>query len=449
MPPNEPPFTQVRARNNTALVGAQWWQKSLAASATPVARRELIMALGAFGLISGMGVFCAVAAESCDSDSGLASNEEVQMRDSVTVQKDQGWNFGVSTELCTYNGETTEPFDKALLDTLASDLAPKQPSLAPFAIATLLQSASSTAAPTGATTASTKIRDALKPIHTTAMDTRFAQGKAMGSLFEGAMPGKAVIIDLSGPEAVAFAAGISEYLEPVFLLDNWPHPRGVVPAHLTLAAAAYYSPLFKKNVAKRKPGAAAAFVLDRNRLTPYTDDSDRFDNRYMARLPTAESLKALGVKQVLYVLGGEGSLVELDDVNADLAAYAAAGIEVKYVSANDFIQDPKPPAGSTQSHYYGGSSGSHYFFWSHYNWGKPPRPTAGVAPTVSGAYQTPATTARTNPFNPSAGGPKQRPTDFGKTAVIVDKPSGRIVGSTFTRSGSFGRATSSWGGLPT
>src|SRR5271170_5569626 len=75
--------------------------------------------------------------------------------------------------------------------------------------------------------------------------------------------GAMVVVDLPGPEAVAFAAGAASAFDPVFALDNWPHPRGVVPAHQTLAAAAYCQPLF----ARRASGSAAPrwplLVLDR------------------------------------------------------------------------------------------------------------------------------------------------------------------------------------------
>ena len=41
-------------------------------------------------------------------------------------------------------------------------------------------------------------------------------------------------------------------------------------------------------------GAPAMIVLDRRRLSPYTDDATQFDNRHVVRLPGAAQLKALG-----------------------------------------------------------------------------------------------------------------------------------------------------------
>ena len=78
----------------------------------------------------------------------------------------------------------------------------------------------------------------------------------------------------------------------------------MVRAQETLSAAAYYQPLFAE--ARRKVGAdevrPAMFVLDRRRLTAYTDDATQFDNRYVAKLPlSAAEMRALGADHVLYV----------------------------------------------------------------------------------------------------------------------------------------------------
>jgi len=71
------------------------------------------------------------------------------------------------------------------------------------------------------------------------MQNAYRAGKALASLFAGVPPHTMVIVDLPGPEAMAFAAGMAELFDPCFTFENWPHPRGVVPAHLTLAAAAF------------------------------------------------------------------------------------------------------------------------------------------------------------------------------------------------------------------
>ena len=463
--PNLPPFARVSFRNDQYLVGARWWQESLATAANPVARRELLIALGAVGGVIAIGAFCGVVTNSSSfssDDSNLSSDEEVKTRPSIEVQREQGWSFGTTTEPLTFDGESYSAFDRSSLDNMASDLMPTQKPLQPYYIQTLIQAVSAKpSSPDGPVEPVGPLRDALKPISTPGMSVAFGQGKGMSTLLEGAPPGRVLIVDLPGPEAVAFAAGLAEMAEPVLLFDNWPHPRGVVPSHLTLAALAYYAPLFKKAVSKRKPNAPAVFVLDRNRLASYSDETDRFDNRYMARVPPAENIKALGGKQVLYV----GTNPEADDLNADFVAYAAAGLEMRTIAVSDFnlgapppgpaspASPGKPDAGvptSTSSsddyYYYGGSYDSHYFFWSDYGWGRSPRPTRGARPGgLSPASSYTAPVARTTMFN-TAGAPKQRPSTFGQTMVIVNRGTGRVVGSTFSRSGSFGRSSGSWGG---
>lgn len=451
------PFSRIAFRNDPLLVGARWWQESLATAANPVARREVMLAIGGISAVLVVGGLCVGLASSASSssDSNLESDEEVKVRESIDIQREQGWSFGTTTDPLTFDGESYAAFDRTSLDTLATDMMPTQKALQPYYLQTLVQAVSAKpSAPDGPVEPVGPLRDVLRPISTPSMTVAYGQGRAMAALLEGAPPGRVFIIDLAGPEAVAYAAGLAEAAEPVLLFDNWPHPRGVVPSHLTLAALAYYAPLFKRAIGKRKPNSPAVFVLDRNRILAYSDETDRFDNRYVARLPTADNLKALGAKQILYV----GSNPETDDINADLVAFAAAGLELRTIAVSDFTLGAPPPAtpgvkpdaGATSSsddyYYYGGSHDSTFFFWSDYGWGRSPRPTRGVRPTsLSPASTYGAPVARTTLFN-GAGPAKQRPSNFGKTSVIVNRSSGRVVGSTFVRSGSFGRSSGSWGG---
>ena len=75
----------------------------------------------------------------------------------------------------------------------------------------------------------------------------------------------------------------------------------VVPSHLTLAAALYFAPLLEdlKHSGPRPP----VFVLDSNRLAPYIDAADDFDNRYIVELPDAQAFGRLGIRYLLYVTG--------------------------------------------------------------------------------------------------------------------------------------------------
>src|SRR5262249_58556142 len=80
-----------------------------------------------------------------------------------------------------------------------------------------------------------RLVDVVVPIVTPEMRQAYAAGEALARSARG-RSGVAVLADMAGPLAVAFAAGAAESFEPVLLTDNWPHPHRLVPAHLTLAA---------------------------------------------------------------------------------------------------------------------------------------------------------------------------------------------------------------------
>jgi hypothetical protein len=169
------------------------------------------------------------------------------------------------------------------------------------------------------------------------------------------------------------------------------------------------------------------FVLDNQRLRPYTDERTQFDNRYMARMPTAEQLRKLGLQHVLYVVpGGSTPPQELDDLNEDFVAWRAGELDVKLVAASDFQPDPTEntpsamaatgqpsadggtPAAATdagtldagttdagtsglatastasvpapRAWYFGGARAAHETFWLFYPWGR----TQTVHETVRG-----------------------------------------------------------------
>ena len=189
-------------------------------------------------------------------------------------------------------------------------------------------------------------------------------------------------------------------LDPVFLFDNWPHPHAVVPAHQTLAAAAYYQPLFAKARVERKVGAPAMLVLDRHRLNPYTDEATQFDNRHLARVPSAEALSGLGVKKVLY-LGMPAK--ESDDLVDDFLGYVAAGIAMSAATPADLgygNMDKLPP----------------YV------------PTPRATPYSAGqpAQKTPS---------------RPRPAGFGTVPVAIAIATGGIIGAKMARSGSWNRSS--------
>jgi hypothetical protein len=449
-----PPFKRVELHDSTLLVGARWWQEQIHVPVNPVARRSALLGISALvgltALAGGCAVCVAVGASSSSGTTPSPDDVVTTRKDSLDTQKQYGWSFGDETEPLLFGtdaaelayGETT-PFDRTMLDRMATDLAPKNAVYRPFFVPTLFQSL--TASPTAGDVsddAPEKLRDVLKPIVTASMVEAFARGEALATLLENAPDGRAIMIDLPGPEAVAFAAGLSSRAEPVFTFDNWPHPKGVVPAHRTLAAAAYYDPFLVKRAAARPAKAPPAFVLDDQRLAPYSDSSDRFDNRYVARVPNVEALKGLGVKQLLYVRP-RASDKELDDLNADLNAYREAGVDVRLVAADEFKPAPASDAGASDvtttrstTYYYGGSPSTHWWFWSHYGWGRPARFVSPTPPVVSASSYRPA--PRATGFT-GVGSSKVRPMGFSQEPVATSRSSGRVVGS--SRSGSWSRSS--------
>ncbi|HEU4404019.1 MAG TPA: hypothetical protein VFS43_01810 [Polyangiaceae bacterium] len=463
----KPPFERRKAAEGPALVGAEWWQEGLASAANPVARRQALVALTA--LAGGTAVIGAGVALVAAGGGGSSSDEEVRTPDALETQRDYGWSFGAEGEALTFDGADTAPFDRSALAALAdAGLPPAQARLRPFYQATLFEALRATPTKPRAEGEPPKpLVETITPLFTPAMGEAYRRGQALASLFEGKPPDAALFVDLPGPEAVAFAAGASGRFDPVFTFDNWPHPRGVVPAHLTLAALAYYQPLLARLAAGRAGSAPPAFVLDRNRLRPYTDEAAQFDNRYVAKVPGPDQLRTLGVAHALYV-GPEGA-PELDDLNDDFVTYAAAGVDVKTLAPSDFapanelpltplpggaVGSPAAPGGgasydygapSGPSYYYGGSPASHLWFWHHYAWYPPPRPPPVPPPRVSGGYGY-RPSPRPTLFRGFVGMQKPKPSNFGRVPVVYSRSSGTAYGPRFSgRSGSWGRS-GGWSG---
>jgi hypothetical protein len=448
------PFLRQTFTDTDLFVGARWWQESMRTSAEPVSRRKVLMALAVLGgSVAAIGLLLRLATDSDDHDISM---------DALDLQRREGWNVGQSGGALRFPNPSATDVDGGSswrdgLTTLARDLAPAQASLAPFYASTLLR------APAEPSNAS--LRAALSPVAPAPENRDVLRGEAILSLFKGVqMPTDiAVILDLEGPTSVAVAAGMAPGFEPVFTFDNWPHPLGVVPSHLTLGAVLYYRPLFMRTRDERPPRAPPVFVLDRNRLARYTDEDTQFDNRYVARLPTATNLNALGVKRILYVTPSKSDLRELDDLNDDFVAFHDASIDVKVMALTDLSQEPpqqQTATGATHrsSWYYGGYPHTHFFFWPNYGWysSRAPvqvqRPSAPLPPPaqLSGgnayrpALRTTLFSSRTVGGGPGIG--KQKPTGFARVSVRESRSTGNITGVRPGRSGSFGRAFSSGGG---
>jgi hypothetical protein len=441
------------------LVGARWWQETALSVPDSVSRRHAIKTVLLVGASLGIGgVLLATT---------WPDDEVDEIRDALAVQQQEGWDVGKhdSPPLTCPGASRVDAAGSSswsvMLSTMAATLAPRQAALAPYYVPTLFQVLP--------IPASSTLRSALVPIHDDAMEAAFARGKALSSLFaDVASPtDTAVILDVPGTLAVAAAAGLAERFDPVFQFHNWPHPLGVVPAHLTLAAALYYLPIFQRARAEGPTPAPPVFVLDSLRLSPYSAEPRRFDNRYVAQLPTATSLKALGVRHVLYVVGSDTQTRELDDLNDDLVAYQEAGVEVKMVSLDDFKlpqSEPQPAQASAAAaprYFWGGNPYMHLYFWPTYGWYGPAVTTApapAVRPKSAAFRPSPRTTmfsSRTIGGGAQGIG-KQKPSGFGRISVRTSRSTGKVHGTWVGRtrsgmvhagqSGSWGRSRSRGGG---
>lgn len=474
------PFERDTQVDKPGIVGARWWHDALVDEDRKMARRtaiKTILGASAAAAVVAGGVWGLVKAV---NGGGLPDDVQERRDAALQLQRDYGWDFGYVGEPLVFDGRAEQAFDPSALASLADDLTPRQTGYRPYYQPTLFQS------PFAMPTAQDKLppedvagwkplKDALRPAVSPAMEASYARGRSLASLFvtvndAGELVTRtseakvALIVDLPGPHAVAFAAGLAGVFDPVFLFDNWPHPRGVVRAHDTLAAAAYYQPLFRKEAAVRRPSMLPAFVLDRHRLAPYGDDVQQFDNRYVAKLPSAAQLRGLGVERVLYVVPTRADLVELDDLNDDFVRFAAQGLPVKMLSLDLFGAEAMTADAGTSpadvmvreagSVWYGGSAAAHHSFFVDYPWATPARrATLRVTPNPGASYvPSPRVTAFSS-GTPSAGAPSPRPAHFGTVPVVVALATGTLLGARYarggpwnSRSGSWNRASGGWGG---
>jgi hypothetical protein len=452
VPPPRRPFSRKAFVDSDDVVGARWWQESVRLSATPMSRRRALQALAVLG---GSAAVFGIAAAFARSPREL----DIDM-DSLELQKREGWNVGEEGAALRFPASSAVDADgsagwEETLPLLAADLAPAEPSLRPYYVPTLFQVLESPSSRT--------LRADLKPAPPANARDDALRGEAILSLFRAvAMPkDTALILDLEGPASIAVAATLASGFEPVFTFDNWPHPLGVVPSHLTLASAVFYRPVFLRSRAQRPPDAPAVFVLDRNRLARYTDEDGQFDNRYVAKLPTAENLRALGIRHLLYVSPNKNEVRELDDLNDDFVEFAKRSIDVKVLPLSDLdaptVATPPSAAAPATSYYYGGHPYTHLWFWHSYGWYTPRSyarvPSGSAAPALV-PPSPPAQISRGASYRPVArptifssrsvgtgsGVGKQRPSGFGRVSVRTSASTGRVTSIRPGRSGSFGRA---------
>jgi hypothetical protein len=417
--------------------------------------------------------------------------EEAADKESLALQQQHGWNVGAESTRLLFRGlseyDATGSADwKAYTDParLIDAWRPRTEIWQPFFQPTLMQALQANS-----------LREQIRPITSGAMHDAFGRGETLRrDLLSQVSKGEATffIADLPGPEAVAFGAGMAGWADVIANFENWPHPLGVVRSHETLAALLYYAAYMQEHKQQLPTSAPALLVLDNQRLTPYTDDSKLFDNRYLATVPSATALKQRGIQYIMYIVPNREQQHESDDLNDDFVAYKEAGLKVALLPLGDLQkvtqQVPKTaPDGTTSTvqerrYYYGGGLESHLGFLLLYSFLAPrptlyypypyPSPAGGVpAPTGGGPAGRGVTLGdiRRPTTPPPSYEPAPRPTMFssarvgGQGGVGRTKPSGfgrttvrtsggRVTGiggetsssrSTFGRSGSLGRSGSS------
>jgi hypothetical protein len=442
---------------NLNKIGAPWWQEMLS-------RRQANKRLAQIGALTAL-LSSANIITGCDSDDD--EDTEVE-RDAFDLQQKEGWNIGSTDKALNFPGKSNTDSMGSLdwstyLETanLLKAYQPVQSSLQPYVVPTLVQVLSQPS-----------FRGLASPVFSKEMKEAYSRGLGMKEiLLKTKNPETMTIIsDLPGPESVAFAAALSDVADVVITFDNWPHPLGVVKSHLTLGALLYYAQEVSQKAAKRKSPVPSVFVLDKTRLTPYNDADSQFDNRYIAKLPTAENLNALKVSGIFYAIPNDSQKQELDDINDDFATYKDKGLNISMLPLNQFQpseQDKAKIASSSQNytatgsqsptnvyHYGGGGSFLPYFFMyyaftrpmymypsSYYSRLSPPsylsrpsyepvrRPTMFSSSRVGGAK----------------GIGKARPSGFGRVSTRVSN-TGRTSGVRAGRSGSWGRSSGRGGG---
>lgn len=454
-------FVRRHQVDHDEVLGARWWNESFHAfhAGHLVSRRTLVSAVP--WLIMG-GVGTAVLAAMCNGSGSDDDDSSSISLEALALQRKEGWSVAASPQaLAALNPGTNIDVDASAgwrlkVADLVRLLTP-DPAWRSYGVPTLFQAL--------ADPANGSLRDIIHPYLAPDAPAAYARGEAMRGLATqaDAPTDLAMLVDLPGPQSVAFAAAMAPVFDPIFTFDNWPHPLGVVPSHLTLGACLYYLPRFETAARTRFENAPPLFVLDANRLAPYRDDANQFDNRYVAPVPSAAALQGLGVKRVLYVRPDARSLTELDDLNGDFVSWQAAGIAVRAVALSDFVAadlQATPDAGARfaatgPAYYYGGHPYYHHLFWSSYGYGvgTAPRPTRFVVSPpparLSGATDYRPSFRPTIFATRSVGGlsgiGKQKPSGFGRVSVRMGS-NGRVTSLGSSRSGSFGRSRSSYSG---
>ena len=146
-----------------------------------------------------------------------------------------------------------------------------------------------------------------------------------------------------GPRRWPLAAALAPCFDPVFVFDNWPHPLGVVPAHLTLGAALYFLPSFERarptrsGRARRRCSSSIGSGWRRTSTTPGSSTTATSPG-----LPSREALQAAGIRHMLYVTPDDGDDGRRTISTTIWSRSIEGGIDVKMLALSDFSQTPLP-----------------------------------------------------------------------------------------------------------
>ncbi|GAC1396739.1 MAG: hypothetical protein NVSMB56_11710 [Pyrinomonadaceae bacterium] len=453
---------RINRRMKTGAGGdsKEWWD----ASQKKASRRKFIVggALAGLGIVGGS-VWLATRHSRVHDDSTDVD------KDSLELQKTSGWNIGAEDKTLTFSNSTDRDSQKSDVwrkylsqNELLRAYQPKDAAWQPFFVPTLIQSLQFDS-----------LQKQLTPIATPDMQETYGRAQSIAKDFLANTTNAnqtAIIADLPGRDAVAFGAGLAEAARVVTVFDNFPHPLGGTPSHETLAAMLYYAGETEAKQATISNNAPPVFLLDSNRLATYTDADNQFDNRYLAKLPSAAKFKEKGITSILYITPDRTRTVELDDLNDDFVAYKSNNLNVAMLPLSDLTAVQETLAKNRQAntngthYYYGGNPGSHYYFFHSYPfYSMSPgyarrypnissggsvggaRSLSSAAPSISAPSYAPA--SRPTMFSGSrigsasaSGIGRSKPSGFGRSSVRVSTSTGRVTGTRAGRSGSFGRS---------
>jgi hypothetical protein len=439
-----------------------WWRQMLS-------RREANKRIAQIGLAAV--VVSTVGVAGCGGGDDEDEDATIEDHDAIELQKKDGWNVGSDAKLALVDRSTSD--SKNSLDWSAyNDPAkllkaynPKAAQWQPYVVPTLVQSLQQAS-----------LKGQVAPVHSASMDDAYSRGLGMKELLKSSKnaPGTLLVVDLPGPESVAYGAALADVADVILGFDNWPHPVGVVPSQQTLGALLYYAQEVEEKAATRPAEAPAVLLLDSRRLNAYSDDSDQFDNRYVAKLPPPDKLQAMKVTTVMYAVPDETKNAESDDINEDFVAFQEKGINVAMIPLTNFKPSSDPVDSTSRNmasnnghttvhrtYYYGGGMGMSPWFFAMYPMMMPMRSygTPMGSPPVSRPTYRP--TPRPTMFSSrtvggrASGIGKAKPTGFGRVSTRTTSSGVRSVGSRTSlsrssgssgRSGSFGRSRGGYSG---